>query len=97
MVDTRSGTWWTLRQYKRRGGSHGLEGPDSGDQRLEFVSFRMKPRTNIRELCRRYEVGPTIAYKWMARYRSEGVAGWRIGRGGASISRSERRRHARRR
>jgi len=45
------------------------------DQRLEFVSFCMKPRANIRELCRRYEVSPTIAYKWMARYRSKGVAG----------------------
>ncbi len=57
----------------------------------------MQPGANIRKLCRRHEVSPTIAYKWMVRYRSEGAAGLRIGRGGATISRSERRRHARRR
>ena len=45
------------------------------DQRMEFVSFCLQPGANIRELCRRYEVSPTIAYKWMARYRSEGAAG----------------------
>jgi transposase-like protein len=46
------------------------------DQRLEFVSFSIKPGANIRELCRRYEVSPTIAYKWMGRYRSAGCGGF---------------------
>jgi transposase InsO family protein len=45
------------------------------EQRLEFISFCLRPGANIRELCRRYEVSPTIAYKWMARFQSEGVAG----------------------
>ena len=67
------------------------------DQRMEFVSFCLQPGANIRELRRRHGVSPTIAYKWMARYRSEGAAGWRIGRGGATISRGVRRCHARRR
>jgi transposase InsO family protein len=45
------------------------------DQRLEFVSFCLQPGANIRELCRRYEVSPTIAYKWKARFLAEGIAG----------------------
>jgi transposase InsO family protein len=30
---------------------------------------------NIRELCRRYGVGPTSGYKWLARFAAEGSAG----------------------
>lgn len=45
------------------------------DQRLEFVKFGLEPGANIREICRRYEISPTIGYKWMERYQQEGLAG----------------------
>src|SRR3954471_9869091 len=31
--------------------------------------------SNIRELCRRYEIPPRIGYKWLDRHRTEGEAG----------------------
>lgn len=43
------------------------------DQRLELVSFCLQPGANLRELCRRYQVSPTVAYKWMGRYLSAGL------------------------
>jgi transposase InsO family protein len=45
------------------------------EQRLELVTFCSEPGANIRALCRRYQVSPRVAYKWMARYQAEGVAG----------------------
>src|SRR4051812_49127040 len=35
--------------------------------RREFVSLAMRPGANIRELCRRYQISPTTAYKWIGR------------------------------
>jgi transposase InsO family protein len=45
------------------------------DQRLEFVKFCLQPGANVREICRRYEISPTIGYKWRGRYQREGLAG----------------------
>lgn len=38
--------------------------------RREFVQLAKQEGTNIRELCRRYEISPTTAYKWIGRGRS---------------------------
>ncbi len=43
--------------------------------RLEFVNLALQPDARIRQLCRRFGISPTIAYKWMNRYRREGLAG----------------------
>lgn len=43
--------------------------------RLEFVNLALQPDANIRQLCRRFGISPTIAYKWMDRYRHEGSPG----------------------
>lgn len=43
--------------------------------RSEFVSLALKPEANVRELCRRFGVSPTVGYKWLARYHRAGVAG----------------------
>ena len=40
--------------------------------RLEFVSLAVAEGANIRELCRRLEVSPQAAYKWIGRYRRGG-------------------------
>jgi transposase-like protein len=43
--------------------------------REEFVILAAQPGANVRELCRRYDVSPTTAYKWLARFRDEGRQG----------------------
>jgi transposase InsO family protein len=43
--------------------------------RLEFVNLALQPDAQIRQLCRRFGISPTIAYKWMNRYRREGLPG----------------------
>jgi transposase InsO family protein len=43
--------------------------------REEFVTLAAQPGSKIRELCRRYDVSPTTAYKWLARSRDEGREG----------------------
>jgi len=43
--------------------------------RNEFVRLASLEGANVRELCRRFEVSPTTAYKWLDRYRAEGTAG----------------------
>jgi transposase InsO family protein len=43
--------------------------------RQEFVSLANLEGANIRELCRRFEISPTVAYKWLQRYRQEGLSG----------------------
>jgi transposase InsO family protein len=45
------------------------------DQRREFVMFATVEGANIRELCRRFGISPTVGYKWLRRYRDEGLAG----------------------
>jgi transposase InsO family protein len=43
--------------------------------RREFVMLALQEGSNIRELCRRYEIQPRIGYKWLDRHRTEGEAG----------------------
>jgi transposase InsO family protein len=40
--------------------------------RREFVTLAAVPGANIRELCRRFQISPTTAYKWITRDASEG-------------------------
>jgi transposase InsO family protein len=42
--------------------------------RLEFVNLALQPEANIRQLCRRFEISPTVGYKWLRRYQSDGPA-----------------------
>src|SRR5271170_3041243 len=43
--------------------------------RLEFVRLANQPDANIRELCRRFDISPKTAYKWLARFRDLGEQG----------------------
>lgn len=45
------------------------------EQRREFAVLAVAEGANIRELCRRFGISPTIGYKWIARFRREGLAG----------------------
>ena len=44
-------------------------------QRHEFMLLAQQPGVSLRALCRRFEISPTTAYKWLARYATEGRAG----------------------
>lgn len=43
--------------------------------RQEFASLASQPTANVRALCRAYGISPKTGYKWLARYRQDGVAG----------------------
>jgi transposase InsO family protein len=43
--------------------------------RLELVNLISQPGANVRQVCRRFGVSPTLAYKWKARYEALGVEG----------------------
>src|SRR5580693_6410442 len=65
-----------------RQNSSGEEGAQMGwrtetvsEQRLELVTMCSKADANISELCRRYGVSRRVAYKWMRRYREQGMEG----------------------
>lgn len=45
--------------------------------RLEFVHLAMKEGSEIRALCRRFNISPTTGYKWLRRFREEGTDGLR--------------------
>lgn len=45
------------------------------EQREEFVMLAGKEGANVRELCRRYGVSPTTAYKWLGRVEKDGCGG----------------------
>jgi transposase InsO family protein len=45
------------------------------DQREEFVRLALMPGANKRELCRRFGLSRSKAYKWLERYAAEGLAG----------------------
>ncbi len=44
-------------------------------QRQEFVKEALKENTNIRTLCREYEITPRTGYKWIKRYQEHGETG----------------------
>jgi transposase InsO family protein len=43
--------------------------------REEFVQLAMQTGVNKRELCRRFGISPKTGYKWLRRYKREGVQG----------------------
>ena len=45
------------------------------DARLEFVMLASVEGANVRSLCRRFGVSPTTGYKWLERWRLDGMAG----------------------
>jgi len=44
-------------------------------ERLEFVLLANQEKANLRQLCRRFGISPRTAYKWLARFKKNGVAG----------------------
>ena len=44
-------------------------------QREEFCRLALTSGIGVRGLCRRFGIGPTTAYKWLARYRASGLEG----------------------
>jgi transposase InsO family protein len=40
--------------------------------RLEFVHLARQPEANVRQLCRRFGISPTAAYKWLSRHEQGG-------------------------
>ncbi len=42
------------------------------DQRREFIAFARQEGANISELCRRFSISRTTAYKWLHRAQQEG-------------------------
>lgn len=44
-------------------------------EKEEFVRLARAPGANVRALCRRYGISPTIGYKWLARFEAEGAPG----------------------
>jgi transposase InsO family protein len=44
-------------------------------QRHEFVMLANQPQSNIRQLCRQFQISPTTGYKWLNRFRLAGLAG----------------------
>ncbi len=45
------------------------------EQKREFVVLASQDEANVRELCRRYQISPTTAYKWLDRFAKYGLAG----------------------
>jgi transposase InsO family protein len=45
------------------------------DARLEFVMLVSVEGANVRSLCRRFGISPTSGYKWLERWRVQGIAG----------------------
>jgi transposase InsO family protein len=43
--------------------------------RYEFVTFALCHGSNMRELCRRFEISPKTGYKWRSRYLQENIKG----------------------
>jgi transposase InsO family protein len=44
--------------------------------RKEFVMLANQPGANRRALCRRFEISPKTAYKWLARFEAAGAEGF---------------------
>jgi transposase InsO family protein len=44
-------------------------------QRHEFVLLANHEEANVRQLCRQFEISPTTAYKWLARFQANGIQG----------------------
>ena len=49
--------------------------PNTMTLRQEFIHLALQEGANRRELCRRFEISPKTAYKWLQRFAQEGKAG----------------------
>ena len=68
-------TWWThVSRYWQRVVTMPWPVKDLIAVRLEFVNLAAQPGANLRRLCRRFEISPTVGYKWLQRFRSGGAA-----------------------
>jgi transposase-like protein len=47
------------------------------EERFRFVQEQRKGDRSIAELCRMYGITRPTAYKWLARYKEEGIEGMR--------------------
>ena len=45
------------------------------EQRVRFIHEWQKQEDSMAELCRRYGVSRRVGYKWLARYKQDGIAG----------------------
>ena len=50
---------------------------DVQEQRVRFVVLAERKEKNMRQLCQEFEISPTTGYKWLKRFRAEGVGGMR--------------------
>lgn len=48
---------------------------DTMSLRREFVLLASQEESNVRALCRRFGISPTTGYKWLRRYRKQGLKG----------------------
>src|SRR6266849_2530277 len=47
------------------------------DERTQFIAWVLAGEDEMTALCREYGISRKTGYKWLGRYRSEGVAGLR--------------------
>jgi transposase InsO family protein len=50
-------------------------GMSAMDLKREFVVFASADGANVRQLCRRFGISPTVGYKWLGRYLRQGLTG----------------------
>lgn len=43
--------------------------------KAEFVIFADQPNANMSHLCRHFGISRPTGYKWLGRYRAEGIKG----------------------
>jgi transposase InsO family protein len=48
---------------------------DVQEQRIRFAVLAERQGSNVRQLCQEFEICPATGYKWLQRYRAEGVTG----------------------
>lgn len=48
---------------------------DQMTMKLEFIELALSKKFKMSELCRKYGITRPTAYKWLARYKEEGVDG----------------------
>jgi len=72
-MDGCAGTWWTAADGSWQRMSP-MPWPVKNliNIRPEFVNLALQPDTNVRQLCRRFGISPTVGYKWLDRYRHGG-------------------------
>ena len=68
-------TCWRMLSPFKEGLTMPLQEKRIMDLRQEFVLLASQADANIRELCRRSGISPTTGYRYLERWRREGVAG----------------------